>query len=248
MDAGVQGAAAAEPLRPLRRLARHRPVGHRDGALEQQHRRGLPGRAGYALVPELAALFYTDFAYSDKTDERIRTDFYQVRNDLFIENRIRRFQDWASTPRPGAAAAERGPGGGRRRAALPGPDRRRLQPAPARVRVAVGRRPDRHLPAVRLGQPLERQPVVLDRVLRRQRRELPRDAAGRPGADEQGVRRRHHQARLPHLSHRLLDDEHVPGLLELRADELLRLVGPAQPELDGDAPPSTRRWRATSRC
>ena len=54
-------------------------------------------RAGYALVPELAALFYADFAYSDKTDERIRTDFYQVRNDLFIENRVRRFQDWART-------------------------------------------------------------------------------------------------------------------------------------------------------
>ena len=54
-------------------------------------------RAGYWLVPELAALFYSDFAYSDKSDERIRTDFYQVRNDLFMQNRIRRFQDWAST-------------------------------------------------------------------------------------------------------------------------------------------------------
>ena len=48
-------------------------------------------------MPELAALFYTDFVYSDKTDERIRTDFYQVRNDLFIQNRIKRFQDWATS-------------------------------------------------------------------------------------------------------------------------------------------------------
>src|SRR5262249_24170784 len=52
---------------------------------------------GYPLVPELAALFYSDFTYSDKSDERTRTDFYQVRNDLFITNRIKRFQDWANT-------------------------------------------------------------------------------------------------------------------------------------------------------
>lgn len=54
-------------------------------------------RAGYNLVPDLAALFYGDFRYSDGRDERIRTDFYQVRNDLFIENRIRPFTQWANS-------------------------------------------------------------------------------------------------------------------------------------------------------
>lgn len=54
-------------------------------------------RAGYNLVPDLAALFYSDFTYADGRDERIRTDFYQVRNDLFIENRIKPFTAWANT-------------------------------------------------------------------------------------------------------------------------------------------------------
>ncbi|MDA0174497.1 glycosyl hydrolase [Solirubrobacter taibaiensis] len=54
-------------------------------------------RAGYALRPDLAALFYADFAYSDKTDDRVRNDFFQVRNDLFIQNRVTRFQAWANT-------------------------------------------------------------------------------------------------------------------------------------------------------
>lgn len=54
-------------------------------------------RAGYNIVPDLAALFYADFKYSDGRDERIRTDFYQVRNDLFIENRIRPFTEWANS-------------------------------------------------------------------------------------------------------------------------------------------------------
>jgi hypothetical protein len=54
-------------------------------------------RAGYNLTPDLAALFYADFRYSNGRDQRVRTDFYQVRNDLFIENRIRPFTQWANT-------------------------------------------------------------------------------------------------------------------------------------------------------
>ncbi len=54
-------------------------------------------RAGYAITKDLAALFYSDFTYSDGRDERVRNDFYQVRNDLFIENRIRPFTSWANT-------------------------------------------------------------------------------------------------------------------------------------------------------
>ncbi len=54
-------------------------------------------QAGYALTPELAALFYTDFSFSDKSDQRIRNDFYQVRSDLFIDNRIRPFTQWANS-------------------------------------------------------------------------------------------------------------------------------------------------------
>ena len=54
-------------------------------------------RAGYSIVPDLAALFYKEFTYSNGRDERVRTDFYQVRNDLFIENRIRPFTTWAHT-------------------------------------------------------------------------------------------------------------------------------------------------------
>lgn len=54
-------------------------------------------RAGYNIVPDLAALFYGDFTYGDGRDERIRTDFYQVRNDLYLENRIRPFTAWANT-------------------------------------------------------------------------------------------------------------------------------------------------------
>lgn len=54
-------------------------------------------QTGYALAPNLAALFYANYAYSDKSDQRVRTDFYQVRNDLFIKNRITRLQDWAHT-------------------------------------------------------------------------------------------------------------------------------------------------------
>ncbi|WP_210438985.1 glycosyl hydrolase [Nocardioides xinjiangensis] len=54
-------------------------------------------RAGYNLVPDLAALFYNDFRYSNGRDQRVRSDFYQVRNDLFIENRIKPFTAWANT-------------------------------------------------------------------------------------------------------------------------------------------------------
>ena len=54
-------------------------------------------QAGYSITPDLAALFYSDFTYSDGRDERVRSDFYQVRNDLFIENRIKPFTAWANT-------------------------------------------------------------------------------------------------------------------------------------------------------
>ncbi len=54
-------------------------------------------RAGYSLTSDLAALFYGDFKYSNGRDERVRTDFYQVRNDLFLDNRIKPFTSWANT-------------------------------------------------------------------------------------------------------------------------------------------------------
>ncbi|MCL8249985.1 Ig-like domain repeat protein [Aeromicrobium fastidiosum] len=54
-------------------------------------------QAGYSLIPDLAALFYSDFTYSDGRDERVRSDFYQVRNDLYIANRIKPFTAWANT-------------------------------------------------------------------------------------------------------------------------------------------------------
>ncbi len=52
------------------------------------------GRVGYNLIPDLASLFYADYKYTDGTDEKVRTDFYQVRNDLFIENRITPFTEY----------------------------------------------------------------------------------------------------------------------------------------------------------
>ncbi|TYL51742.1 hypothetical protein FXB39_08185 [Nocardioides sp. BGMRC 2183] len=50
---------------------------------------------GYSIVPELPALFYAQYAYDDASDERIRDDFHRVRTDLFIENRLKPFQEWA---------------------------------------------------------------------------------------------------------------------------------------------------------
>ena len=50
---------------------------------------------GYSVIPDLAALFYAQYAYDDASDERVRDDFHQVRTDLFIENRIKPFQEWA---------------------------------------------------------------------------------------------------------------------------------------------------------
>lgn len=68
-------------------------------------------RTGYDLIPNLAALlhptlsrrmrgsssFKTDhyYTFSDGSDERIRADFNQVRSDLFVENRIIPFTEWA---------------------------------------------------------------------------------------------------------------------------------------------------------
>ena len=68
-------------------------------------------RMGYDLIPHLAAVVFPAmnrsvrgsmsfraehyYTYSDGTDERIRTDFNQFRSDLFVENRIRPFTEWA---------------------------------------------------------------------------------------------------------------------------------------------------------
>jgi hypothetical protein len=62
-------------------------------------------RAGYDLVPLLAALvdtsmqsgLTTTYTFSDGTAARIRSDFSRIRSDLYTENRITRFQDWAHT-------------------------------------------------------------------------------------------------------------------------------------------------------
>ncbi|MEZ4702508.1 MAG: glycosyl hydrolase [Rhodothermales bacterium] len=69
-------------------------------------------RLGYDLIPNLAALihptmnriirgrasFSTDryYAFSDGSAERIRADFNQLRSDLYIENRILPFKEWAA--------------------------------------------------------------------------------------------------------------------------------------------------------
>ena len=50
---------------------------------------------GYSVIPDLAALFYAQYAYDDASDERVRDDFHQVRTELFIENRLKPFQEWA---------------------------------------------------------------------------------------------------------------------------------------------------------
>lgn len=68
-------------------------------------------RVGYDLIPVLPALIHPTmnrvirgnaafpvdhyYTFADGTDERIRSDFNQLRSDLFVENRIIPFQDWA---------------------------------------------------------------------------------------------------------------------------------------------------------
>lgn len=51
--------------------------------------------AGYSLIPQLASLFYAQYAFDDASDERVRDDFHSLRSTLFIENRIKPFQTWA---------------------------------------------------------------------------------------------------------------------------------------------------------
>jgi len=69
-------------------------------------------RAGYDILPNLAALFDPTmlgsglggpgtagpyFSFSDGSATRIRSDFNRVRSDLYTENRIIPFQNWAHT-------------------------------------------------------------------------------------------------------------------------------------------------------
>jgi glycosyl hydrolase family 106( putative alpha-L-rhamnosidase) len=51
-------------------------------------------RAGYDLIPNLAALI-DGHSFSDGSARRILSDLYRVRGDLFIENRIKPFTEWA---------------------------------------------------------------------------------------------------------------------------------------------------------
>lgn len=69
-------------------------------------------RAGYDLIPNLAALVHTTMAgggfgvpsptatrylFSDGTDDAIRSDFNRIRSDMYTEYRLQPFQDWAHT-------------------------------------------------------------------------------------------------------------------------------------------------------
>ncbi|MCF6376343.1 hypothetical protein L2K70_01855 [Nocardioides KLBMP 9356] len=62
-------------------------------------------RAGYDIVPVLAALtdttmqtnLTTTYTFSDGSSPRIRSDFNKIRSDLFTQNRIVPFQNWAHT-------------------------------------------------------------------------------------------------------------------------------------------------------
>ncbi len=62
-------------------------------------------RAGYDIVPDLAALadstmvagLTTTYTFSDGSANRIRSDFSKVRSDLYAANRITAFQTWAHT-------------------------------------------------------------------------------------------------------------------------------------------------------
>lgn len=86
-----------------------RCVGHTRSEIGEQFQEG----AGYDIIPELAALVDPTMAgaglggppaptslfysFSDGTPTRVRSDFNRVRSDLFTENRIVAFQDWAHT-------------------------------------------------------------------------------------------------------------------------------------------------------
>lgn len=52
-------------------------------------------RAGYDLIPNLAALFNSAYSFSDGSTNRIFADFDAVRTDLFVENRIIPMNEWA---------------------------------------------------------------------------------------------------------------------------------------------------------
>jgi alpha-L-rhamnosidase/Glycosyl hydrolases family 2, sugar binding domain len=73
-------------------------------------RQQFQSRAGYDIVPDLAALFDPTmlgaslgggpgagpyFSFSDGSGPRIRSDFNRVRSDLYTQNRLVAFQSWA---------------------------------------------------------------------------------------------------------------------------------------------------------
>ncbi len=159
------------------------------GAVEELWSSGMKtefqARAGYDIMPDLAALFDPPmlgsglggvgtagpyFSFSDGTGNRIRSDFNRVRSTMFTQYRLVPFQNWSKTYNmPLRIQLEDGPVTSTER-----PDRDGERRRPARVRVAHRRRPGRQLPVDGVGQPHERQHLVLDRVLRRPQRELRR--------------------------------------------------------------------------
>jgi len=54
-------------------------------------------RAGYSLLPRLAALFPEAFTFSDGSAARVRNDLYAVRGDLWINTQLMPLEDWAHT-------------------------------------------------------------------------------------------------------------------------------------------------------
>ena len=140
-------------------------------------------RAGYDLDPEPPGAVRrldgeprgTFFSFSDGSAPRIRSDFNQVRSTLYTQNRLVAFQNWAHTYNmklrlqqediPTTSSGDQ--------------IETSLGARPLRARVADRLRSDRHLPADGVGQPHERQHLVLDRVLRGAQREQRADGAGR---------------------------------------------------------------------
>jgi hypothetical protein len=51
-------------------------------------------RRGYALIPNLAALFPGSFSFSDGSAPRVRDDLYAVRGDIWIEKQITPLKAW----------------------------------------------------------------------------------------------------------------------------------------------------------
>ena len=51
-------------------------------------------RRGYALIPNLAALFQASFSFSDGSAPRVRNDLYAVRGDIWIEKHIAPLRAW----------------------------------------------------------------------------------------------------------------------------------------------------------